>query len=202
MLHTTYPPSPESLKTLTEKRLQMVAAMPPSLTMFKAVDTATGKRKIIGAARWTVCEEDEEVDCSVDEDMQKALGLAIPETDVAVTRAFYTMALEGKRGIGFCDGDPGEEGMKLWRRVELETIFTHPGFQRQGVGSALLSWGIGEAERLGVMVYLEATEQGRLLYERFGFDGVKVVDFDAADYWWEGRHTYTFMVREPRGVRG
>ncbi|KAL4915029.1 hypothetical protein BDW62DRAFT_204007 [Aspergillus aurantiobrunneus] len=72
------------------------------------------------------------------------------------------------------------EVIELTRRVELETLFTHPGYQGQGVASVLLRWGVDEAERLGLGVYFEATET-RPLYERFGFGFgvVKAVDFDA-----------------------
>ncbi|KAL2865307.1 GNAT family N-acetyltransferase [Aspergillus lucknowensis] len=213
----SYPPSRTSLEQQTQRRLATIATMPHG-AMFKAVVDATsdgddGNEKIIGVARWVVHEDDEVITDSVDEVVDELLGLCIPEMDEAITRGFYTMAVEGKRGVlrvgtpipgggsgGSGEGDVGK--LRLRRRVELETIFVHPGYQRRGVASALLDWGVGEAERLGLLVYLEATEEGRPLYERFGFEVVREVDFDAGDFGGVGRHKYTFMVRRPRGERG
>ncbi|KAL5337475.1 acyl-CoA N-acyltransferase [Aspergillus crustosus] len=172
--------------------------------MFKAVDTESGK--IIGAARWIVVVEDEVVRESVGDAVEGSLELAaFPEMDLRVARGFYEMAVRGKRGV-LEVGDTRSTATAggeviLRRRVELETLFVHPEFQGQGVGKALLQWGIDEAERLGFVVYLEATEAGRPLYERFGFEEVKVVEFDAAEFGGVGGQTYTFMVRIPRDIQ-
>jgi hypothetical protein len=92
--------------------------------------------------------------------------------------------------------------VRLRRRVELETLFTHPKYQGNGVGSALLQWGLDEADRLGLMIYLEATEEGRPLYERFGFEAIKVVKFDAGAFGGVGKHQYTVseMVQSTHGI--
>ncbi|KAL4864074.1 hypothetical protein BDV12DRAFT_201442 [Aspergillus spectabilis] len=197
MLHTTYPPSAESQAKLAEIRLEMIKLMPEA-TMFKAVDESG---KIIGAARWIVALEDEIVSESIDDVVDGYLMFVIPETDVLATRGFYTMTAKEKRVVlGLDNGQAAARGeLIMRRRVELETLFVHPEHQGQGVGRALLQWGINEAERLGLMVYLEATEAGRPLYEQFGFKNVKSVDFDAAEFGGEGRQRYTFMIRQPRG---
>ncbi|KAL3477092.1 acyl-CoA N-acyltransferase [Aspergillus californicus] len=213
MLYTTWPLSRESAERLMETRLKLLDRMPVA-TMFKAVDIFTGR--IIGIARWIVEEEDEIVCEDVEDAVEGMMAQAIPETDEVVSRAFYTMALSGKREVlgGIQERMEAQTAAQqrevllrenmldipvtraktkvvLPRRVELETIFTHPEFQRHGVATALLQWGIKEAQRLGAMMYLEATEEGRSLYSHNGFQAVKVVNFDATKYAGKGKHTYT-----------
>ncbi|KAL4771050.1 acyl-CoA N-acyltransferase [Aspergillus nidulans var. acristatus] len=181
LLYNTYPLSPESIEKLTAARIRDIATMPKA-NMLKAVDTETGK--IIGFARWVVAKEEEIVDQSIEDTVSNdIMHRTVPETNEASTRGLYTMAA------------------RLRRRVELEKLFTHPKYQGNGVGSALLQWGLDEADRLGLMIYLEATEEGRPLYERFGFEAIKVVKFDAGAFGGVGKHQYTFMLRQPKGVR-
>ncbi|KAL4994518.1 acyl-CoA N-acyltransferase [Aspergillus recurvatus] len=197
LLYSTYPPSPESIAKLTAGRLRDIATMPQA-NMFKAVNKETGR--IIGVARWVVAKEEEIVDGSIEDVVNgDVMHRTVPETNEASTRAFYTMATRVKWDILGVEDERGQV-VKLKRRVELETLFTHPEYQGNGVGTALLQWGVDEADRLGLMAYLEATEEGRPLYDRFGFEAVKVVEFDAGAFGGVGKHQYTFMLRQPKGV--
>ncbi|KAL4811992.1 acyl-CoA N-acyltransferase [Aspergillus spinulosporus] len=198
LLYNTYPLSPESTERLAAARLRDIETMPKA-NMFKAVDTETGK--IIGVARWVVAKEEEIVDQSIEDTVSNdVMHRTVPETNEASTRGFYTMAARGKWEILGIKDERGQV-VRLKRRVELETLFTHPEYQGNGVGSALLQWGLDEANRLGLMIYLEATEEGRPLYERFGFESVKVVEFDASAFGSVVKQQYTFMLRQPKIVR-
>ncbi|OJJ08584.1 hypothetical protein ASPVEDRAFT_89795 [Aspergillus versicolor CBS 583.65] len=190
LLFTTYPPSPESQRILTDTRLKALAAT--QAIMFKAVDNHTGR--IVGVARWTVS-AGENVENTLDEAVEEILARSIPETNEACARGFYSMAWNARREIL---GIPDEEGnvVKLAPRVELETLFVHPEYKREGVARALLQWGIEEARRLRVVVYAEVAE-GRPVYEQAGFEAVKTVDFDAQGFGGVGTHRYTFMLRRP-----
>ncbi|KAL6690855.1 acyl-CoA N-acyltransferase [Trichoderma pleuroticola] len=65
----------------------------------------------------------------------------------------------------------GDRGLKdVWH---LDMIGVDPHYQRQGIGRALLTWGVEQATREGRDCYLMATPQGRPLYESFGFDIVR-----------------------------
>ncbi|RDW61146.1 GNAT family N-acetyltransferase [Aspergillus mulundensis] len=197
LLYKTHPPSPSSLEKLTAARLRDIAMM-PTARMFKAVDEDTGA--IIGVARWIVTKE-ERVYTTLQEAVEhEVMRRVIPETNEAATRAFYTMATAGKwEVLGLRDNHGAVVG--LVPRVELETLFTHPGYRGVGVASALVQWGVELADRLGMRVYFEAAGEGRPLYERFGFEVVRVGEFDAAEYGGVGRHVYTFMLRQPKTVR-
>lgn len=41
--------------------------------------------------------------------------------------------------------------------------------QRKGVGSLMLAWGAKKADEMNVECFVEATDAGRQLYEKFGF---------------------------------
>ncbi|EFQ32953.1 acetyltransferase [Colletotrichum graminicola] len=51
----------------------------------------------------------------------------------------------------------------------LDTLVTHPDYQRRGAGSMLLKWGCELADEDGVGAYVDASKAGKGLYERFGF---------------------------------
>lgn len=194
LLFTSYPPSPESQRKLTDARLKAIPAIPQTST-FKAVDTQTGR--IVGVARWTVSEHGEDIEqqASLDEVVEEILARSVPETNQVCARGFYSMAWSGRREILGVRDEDGKI-VKLAPRVELQTLFTHPGYQGNGVASALLQWGVEEARRLGVVVNAEATEEGRPLYEQAVFEAVKVVDFDAEVFGGVGLHRYTVSLAE------
>lgn len=51
----------------------------------------------------------------------------------------------------------------------LKALCVHPRFQRKGVGTELLDWGLKHAQQRGEKVYLEASEFGVGLYIKMGF---------------------------------
>ncbi|KAF5013960.1 hypothetical protein FDECE_89 [Fusarium decemcellulare] len=51
----------------------------------------------------------------------------------------------------------------------LDTLVTHPDYQRRGAGSMLVKWGCDLADKDGVGVYVDASEAGAPLYQKFGF---------------------------------
>ena len=58
------------------------------------------------------------------------------------------------------------EGRKHWY---LEIIATKPEYQRKGAAGKLLRWGIERADEEGTETYLEASPDGKPIYEHFGF---------------------------------
>lgn len=57
----------------------------------------------------------------------------------------------------------------------------HPRYQNQGIGSLLVKWGLDQASKSGAPVWLEATPQGRRLYEKHGFELVDELFVPAPD---------------------
>ncbi|SPO04577.1 uncharacterized protein DNG_07262 [Cephalotrichum gorgonifer] len=55
------------------------------------------------------------------------------------------------------------------RHYYLDTLGTHPDYQRRGAGSMLIKWGCDLADEHGVAAYVDATKAGAPLYAKFGF---------------------------------
>ncbi|KAL4773532.1 acyl-CoA N-acyltransferase [Aspergillus nidulans var. acristatus] len=188
---------------LSEKSMDVMVALregqfkEPHVKAFKAVHTATGK--LVGLTRWAVYAEDQVVEKSVEEVVEARLAADIPERRDDVARAIYTSIELGKReflGIGTIDNN--EKGIILRKRVELEAILVHPEYQRKGIAKRLLAWGIEEAKRLGVDLWLEATEEGRPVYERAGFQHLREVKVVCEGV---GESPVTFMILPPKSVQ-
>ena len=65
--------------------------------------------------------------------------------------------------------------------------------QGRGAGGLLMRWGIDRADAAGVECYSSASEAGRHVYERFGFEEAGRCEFLA------GQMTQYFMRRRARG---
>ena len=68
-------------------------------------------------------------------------------------------------------------------------IATHPNYLRQGVASALLDWGIRQANKEQVPILIESVPHARGVYTSKGFKeiGKWTLDYDAKDI--EGKPT-------------
>jgi len=102
--------------------------------------------------------------------------------------------------LEFMDGifKSRREIMGVKPHVMLESLVTHPDHHRRGAGSMLLKWGVAEADRLGVVGYLEASSEGKLLYERFGYKPVRDILFDARKYGGDKEDIHVAMLRQPQ----
>lgn len=58
----------------------------------------------------------------------------------------------------------------------LESLGTHPDYQRRGAGSMLVKWGCDLADKDGVAAFVNASKEGAALYKKYGF-----VDFSPPD---------------------
>lgn len=72
----------------------------------------------------------------------------------------------------------------------LSLIGVRPEAQGQGAARMLLQWGLQEAENAGMRVFLDATEDGRPVYEKYGFREVRQMHFA------NGTVKQTCMIRE------
>ncbi|RDW92729.1 GNAT family N-acetyltransferase [Aspergillus mulundensis] len=191
----TGPLSPSSIDAMVAQR-EASADTEPHVTTFKAVDVSTGK--MVGLARWAIWETDQVVEKSVDEVVRDRLSAPVAERRDEVARAMWTLVQVGKReilGVGKIEGN--EKGIKLRKRIELEALCVHPDYQGRGIAKRFLAWGVGEAEMLGLDVYLEATEAGRPVYEKTGFQAVRKEEFGLDGI---GETSLTFMILPAKAV--
>lgn len=85
----------------------------------------------------------------------------------------------------------------------LNILITDPEHYGRGAGSRLLSWGVDQADRLGVPVCLESSPAGLNLYQRFGFKNVRTLKADMRLFGWDREYDEeaakrVWMVREPQ----
>jgi GNAT superfamily N-acetyltransferase len=159
----------ESLKECTARQLSWHESDPTSFWQ-KVVDTESGK--IVGGALWKIClenpfehpDEHSEVYWYPEDSTREFVGQALEQFDAPrarlARRPQVCMLLSGPRYLQPNCIDSGSD---------LNIIFTHPNYRRQGVGEIMLEWGIKKAKELGVEMWLDATPYGRPLYEKFGF---------------------------------
>ncbi|KAE9577267.1 hypothetical protein CGCF415_v001176 [Colletotrichum fructicola] len=55
----------------------------------------------------------------------------------------------------------------------LNILFTIPEYRRRGAASLVMDWGVGRADCVGLDVYIEASEGGKPLYEKYGFEAIE-----------------------------
>jgi predicted N-acetyltransferase YhbS len=87
--------------------------------------------------------------------------------------------------------------------VVLAVLATSGKYRRRGAGSLLVQWGIELSEKLGFPCILQATEEGRQLYKRRGFEDIETMQFDLAKYGLaeKGVSKLTEMIRYPSKTR-
>lgn len=139
---------------------------------FKAVDDSTGE--IVGEARWMIYYEDEELTKSIEEEVEDRINPPMPQMRVQATAEFGRILATTKRETLPVPSETGAP-IKLRKRVHLDVLVVHPNHQRRGIGRQLIQWGLDEADKLGLITYLEASAEGVRLYESTGFEKVKEV---------------------------
>ena len=54
----------------------------------------------------------------------------------------------------------------------LYVLYVHPDYRRRGAGNLFMEWGTRKADELGLNSYIEASEMGKMLYLKHGFEVV------------------------------
>ena len=78
---------------------------------------------------------------------------------------------------------------------ELDMMFTHPSHRGKGVGSTLMKYGMDLAAKMNVEVLVEASEDGRWLYDKFGLRSLSKEVFETtkknpSDAWRKFAHEF------------
>ncbi|KAH6641200.1 acyl-CoA N-acyltransferase [Chaetomium tenue] len=139
-----------------------------------ADDAASGE--VLGFAKWVFVGEGDALPGIA----RNVLGGLVGDKELA--KAYFgAQAQQHERFMG---------GRAHWY---LELISTKPEIKGLGTGRKLVQWGVEKVDGDGVEAYLEASPQGRGLFERFGFEIVeKLVYLD------EG-YVECSMVRAAKG---
>lgn len=151
-----------------------------------AKDTVSGE--IVGIARWEVVEHPPKTKEEMDAKFEDAVKARQDEPPVAganedLNRAFFRTNL-------YCEMEitPGEP------HLTLQVLAIRQNQQRRGIGTMLLKHILEKADRLRLPVYLDSGVSGKPLYERFGFQVVRVMPLNALDY--GGEFIYSLLKHQ------
>ncbi|KAI8240314.1 hypothetical protein K4K57_002901 [Colletotrichum sp. SAR 10_99] len=69
--------------------------------------------------------------------------------------------------------DGHREVEATWFPEVLNILFTIPEYRRRGAASLVMDWGVERADCMGLDIYIEASEGGKPLYEKYGFKAIE-----------------------------
>jgi predicted N-acetyltransferase YhbS len=161
----TAKPSASSFQAMADYRSKLLSD--PTAYVFKCVDTDLNN-KMISAVHWSVFDKERTAE-EVEQGFQ--LRPSFPEENREARIAFMDGIFKSRRE--FIGGKP---------HVMLESLVTSPDHHRRGAGSMLLKWGTEKVDELGVVGYLEASDDGAPLYARFGYEPIREIEFDTRKY--------------------
>ncbi|OCL06694.1 hypothetical protein AOQ84DRAFT_342958 [Glonium stellatum] len=167
-------PSAE-IAALIERRRKTVIGQ-RNVNPIKVTDTDTGK--VIAVAEWNyepakTPEKLEKID--IPDDASPAL--------VAILKTYL---------------GTGNEIMGDKPYWTLGNMVTHPDHRHRGAAGLLVQWGIDIIDRDGLEAYVDASADGKPLYERFGFEQLREVVYEYSDSDLNVRETHYCMLRKAR----
>ncbi|KAJ5374156.1 GNAT family acetyltransferase [Penicillium concentricum] len=154
------------------------------------VDSETGD--IIGHSRWhipAIYKFERAVDTCLSNDAQaqmQNMWAYAPKMNKG-TYTFYEEMIKCSRSIHLKETD-----------IVLELLCVLPEYQRMGIGSAFLRWGIEKADASNARIYLEATMEGVPAYLKYGWKVVEEIQLDYTERGGEGSQKFVLMIREPQ----
>jgi len=150
----------------------------------KATDTDTGA--VVAASKWLFYPNG-----NSEENLDKILAVPASGSDGYEDRfgPIYEWLMQTRREI-----------MGTRPYVYMAILMTDPAHHRRGAAAKMVQWAAGEADRLGIPSYSEASPQGRLVYERWGYRTVRRKTFEMGEFGREGMEddVSCIMIREPR----
>jgi GNAT superfamily N-acetyltransferase len=174
-------PVPSSILSSTVSRHLSSWSNDPHVTWIIISDTSSlvtlpsgeQKPRIIAAAKWIIWQAGEgavwpdkiDVDWIPSEKIEGSGNIA--PNGAADDKEYVSFVLEN-----FFEG---RRKRIRGSAVLLDVCFTDPEFHRRGAGKMLVNWGIQRADELGVKAFVEASPEGRRLYESCGFREVEEV---------------------------
>lgn len=156
----TGPATTENIETLTKKCVE-AEVNDPHVRFMKAADSSG---QIVACAKWLVY-----TDGNTEEELDEMFKM--PTTFPKTWDPIFMYMNESRR-----------ETMGRRPYYFLSILATHPDHHRKGAGGKLVKWGTDLADEQGIECYLEASIEGRPLYERLGFRVVKEVPFKLENF--------------------
>ncbi|EKD18483.1 uncharacterized protein L3040_007494 [Drepanopeziza brunnea f. sp. 'multigermtubi'] len=74
------------------------------------------------------------------------------------------------------------EKMKGKKFIYMHFLAVDPKFQRMGIGKKLCDWGLKYADEKGLEAYIDASPEGKGLYEKCGWQVINTLDIDLSKW--------------------
>ncbi|KAL1836474.1 hypothetical protein VTJ49DRAFT_5088 [Mycothermus thermophilus] len=133
----------------------------PTVVVVDIPDNGDGPEQVVGFAQWEPPTQGIQGSAEAEADQDKTPGCLDQD---ALREMLRVIDDETKRALG-PDGHS-----KMWY---LMMIAVDPKHHRRGIGKMLVQYGLDQAVKDGVDVYLIASPAGRLLYESLGFEQMR-----------------------------
>lgn len=172
--------SPSDLSKLSDSYAQAAASDPTGIWI-KAIKTSTGE--IVAASHWKLYLDGER---GVSQDEEDEEHDERPKAEER-RKIFASMGEARRKNMG------GEAFLResqilcfvlevdLTRSKDLHILFTHPEYQRKGLGSMMMDWGCRLANLLELPSWIEASADGTALHKKFGFVELEKVQHEGVD---------------------
>lgn len=159
--------------------------------VFKATDTTTGQ--IVGLSHWFVgkIELPKYDPFAKDKDTvddRSAMGIIAKPVSEGDPFDFYDVFQRPIQNawIYFIRGKRHVRQFHPWTAFalrsdydpDLRRVAVLPEYQRRGIASRLLQWGVDKADEDKLVSWLNARPAGQRLYEKVGWEVVRVIPFD------------------------
>ena len=181
------PPTPAQLDLAVDRHKAAFKEDSEHNVFIQIVDHSNGK--IMGGAKWQFWPHDPKRPLTVPVDY---IDESTPEGKIE--RAFAQKVMDEFMGRRAKD-------MAVPHGL-LDLCYTVPEYERKGVASTLVSWGLERCDKEGVVAFTEASPRGWPVYERLGFEKKEVVRlrYDEQGEYAKGMGdvVWTYMVRPAR----
>lgn len=182
ILTLIFPPNPDGKNDHQARANEHIQSMREDETAHyvKATDVQTGK--IVAWAKWHFFEDPEKPPPPFPRKWD-------PPVNAALGKYFFDALEETRRN-----------SMKGKKYILTAILVTLPEYQRKGIGSKLLEWGLERADEKGYHCWIDSSPQGLGLYKKHGWEEIGFLDVDLAG--WGGEQGVidrtVFLVRKPK----
>lgn len=181
------PPSPAQIDLAAARHKAAFSSDPEHVVYIQILDPANGK--IMGAAKWQFWPHDP----------KRPLTYPINYVDDSTPEGKAEKALAQKVMDEFQGRRARDMAMP---HGLLDLCFTTPEYERRGVATALVKWGLEKVDKEGWPAFTEASPRGWPVYAKLGFERTEVVKLrfdEMGDYARNlGDVVWNYMVRPAR----
>lgn len=184
------PPTPAQVSVAADRHRDALVAEPEHVEFIQVVDPETGE--VAGGAKW----------CFYPSDAHRPSQVSVTWVDDGTGK--------GQQEKEFAQKVMNEFHSRRYIHMTgphalLDLCFTSPKYQRQGIASMLVQYGIDRADKEGWTSFTEASPRGRPVYARLGFEVREEVRLrwdEAGDFYRRKGDVVWYFMERPAKTTG